>query len=44
MADADAFANWRRPFVAVSPDGSSVIFSSNLGGNAVDTYLVSIPR
>ena len=43
MTDADEFGNWSRPFVAVSPTGSSVVFSSNFGGDTVDTYLISLP-
>ncbi|MGB3733534.1 MAG: hypothetical protein WA964_01160 [Ilumatobacter sp.] len=43
MIDADEFGNWSTPYVAVSPDGTTVAFSSNFGGDAVDTYLISIP-
>lgn len=43
MFDADEFGNWSTPYVAIAPDGSSVVFSSNFGADAVDTYLISLP-
>ncbi len=43
MFNADEFGNWSTPYVAISPDGSNVVFSSNFGGDAVDTYLISLP-
>lgn len=42
MIDADDFGNWSTPYVAVAPDGSSVLFSSNFDGGAVDTFSISL--
>ncbi len=42
MADAEAFDNWAKSYVAVSPDGSTVVFSSNWGGDTVDTFRIEL--
>ena len=40
MADGDRFGNWSTPFTALHPDGQTVIFSSDQGGDRVDTFRV----